>query len=177
MITIEQVIFVIPILALTASILYYTLNLRTANKAQQLNIESRQAQLYMQLLLTVSNPTFHDTAIDVFNLPSETEEDLEKLFENNEAIKKMASIFRHHDGLGTMVKKGYLDVEMLDGIDGGTAYIRCWDKWEKHILNVRETQNRDEYMKGFEYLKNAVIELRKSKGLPVTWSETENKFI
>ncbi len=36
-------------LGLTASILYYTMVLRNANKTQQLALETRQAQLFMQM--------------------------------------------------------------------------------------------------------------------------------
>ena len=49
MVQIENLPLVLTGFGLTASILYYTMTLRNANKTQQLALENRQAQLFMQL--------------------------------------------------------------------------------------------------------------------------------
>ncbi|MFC1803065.1 hypothetical protein ACFL0D_03755 [Thermoproteota archaeon] len=58
MITVEQIIYVLPVLALTASILYYTMNLRNANKTQQMQLETRQVQMFMTISGTRGSPEF-----------------------------------------------------------------------------------------------------------------------
>ena len=50
MITLEQVLYVLPLLGLTISLFYYGMILRNANKTQQIALETRQLQLYMHFL-------------------------------------------------------------------------------------------------------------------------------
>jgi hypothetical protein len=49
MVSIEQVVYVVPILALAASLFYNALNIRTANKNQKMQLETRQAQLFINI--------------------------------------------------------------------------------------------------------------------------------
>ena len=58
MISLEQIIYVIPILGLTASILYYAMVFRAANKTQQMQLETRQTQLFMQIYGTFNDKDF-----------------------------------------------------------------------------------------------------------------------
>ena len=58
MITFEQALYVLPILALTVSILYNTINLRNANKTQQMQLETRQVQLFMNINAIRGSPEF-----------------------------------------------------------------------------------------------------------------------
>jgi hypothetical protein len=43
MVSIEQVIFVVPLLALAASLFYNALNIRTSNKNQKMQLQTRHA--------------------------------------------------------------------------------------------------------------------------------------
>ena len=163
---IESIPYVLTGIGIIVSILYYTSVLRNANKTQQMQLETRQAQLYMQLHLRVTSPDFHKTANYVYTLPSETEADFQRLLEPNEDSAQFASMMRGFDSLGHMVKRGYIDVEMLDGIGGGFAYPRSWGKWENFILYARKSLGSD-YLEGFEYLKDVIVEYRASKGLTI----------
>jgi hypothetical protein len=58
MVSIEQILYIVPILALTASILYYAIILRNANKTQQMQLETRQVQMFMIISNTRSSPEF-----------------------------------------------------------------------------------------------------------------------
>ena len=49
MVQIESLPLVLTGLGLTVSIFYYTMVLRNANKTQQLHLETRQAQLFIQI--------------------------------------------------------------------------------------------------------------------------------
>jgi hypothetical protein len=65
MVSLEIIALVLTGLSITASILYYTMNLRNANKTQQLALENRQAQLYMQLMNKDTSQEFQKLAYDI----------------------------------------------------------------------------------------------------------------
>jgi hypothetical protein len=49
MVSFEFLAIILSVLGLSASIIYYASILRNANKTQQLQLETRQAQMFMQL--------------------------------------------------------------------------------------------------------------------------------
>jgi hypothetical protein len=68
MVSLEVLALVLTGLSITASILYYTMPLRNSNKTQQLALENRRAQLYMQLFLRITSEDFMKRSIDLIRL-------------------------------------------------------------------------------------------------------------
>jgi hypothetical protein len=68
MVSLEVLALVLTGLSITASILYYTMTLRNSNKTQQLALENRRAQLYMQLFLRITSEDFMKRSIDLIRL-------------------------------------------------------------------------------------------------------------
>ena len=58
MVMIEYLPLVLTGIGLTASILYYTIILRNANKTQKMQLETRQVQMFMTISGTRSSPEF-----------------------------------------------------------------------------------------------------------------------
>jgi hypothetical protein len=140
MVSIEQVVYVVPILALTASILYYALNLRTANKNQQMQLETRQAQLFINIYnQTLNNQPTRD-AHKIMNTWkwSNFEELWETIFVSETAEKNMDALLligAFYNGVGILVKEKLLDIRYVDTM---TYWITMfWGLLDPYIDELR----------------------------------------
>ena len=109
MITIEQVIYVLPIIALTASITYYALNLRTANK-------TRQAQLFIQICnQTLNNPIFmKGYYVIMSNNWKDFDEYLKFLGEpGSENWNDVFLVGGILESIGVLVEEGLIDISLV----------------------------------------------------------------
>ncbi len=118
MITFEQIIYVVPVLALTASILYYTFNLRTANKNQQMQLETRQAQLFISIYNQILNnqPT-RDAHKLMTTWKWSSFEELWATFESEDAEKNWDALLligAFYNGIGFLVKENLLHIRYVD---------------------------------------------------------------
>jgi hypothetical protein len=110
MVTIEQVIYVIPILGLTASIFYYAIVIRNQNK-------TRQAQLFMDIYETYRSPEFRRQWTLILQQEwTDIDDFMEKygLDTNPEAWSDWMSVASFFHGIGILVKKGLLQPSLLD---------------------------------------------------------------
>jgi hypothetical protein len=159
MITLEQVIYIVPILALTVSILYYALNLRTSNKTQQLQLETRQAQLFMELYREYRDPAFRKMYQEVSEWPWVDNEDFRRKYSPEASIEKYslyASVMAYFEGIGVLVKRGLLGIDMV--YDLLSIQIRSvWEKNREQTYWARKTLDMPQLWDDFEYLYNELM--------------------
>ena len=116
MIQVEYLPVVLTGLGLTVSILYYTMNLRTANKA-------RKGQLLMQAYARLDTPERMRALAEMFQWEFNSfEEFKEKYFAGS-----WGSIHVFFEGLAPLVRLGYIDVESVAALIGG-GLITYWEK-------------------------------------------------
>ena len=129
MIQIEYVPVVITGLGLTVSILYYTMNLRTANKA-------RKGQLLMQAYARLDSPERMKAFADMFQWKFDTfEEFIEKYFEGS-----FGNIHVFFEGMAPLVRLGHIDIEYAAALFGG-ALVRYWDM----MIPIKEDMTKFTY--------------------------------
>lgn len=114
MIHIEYVPVVLTGLGLTVSILYYTINLRTANKA-------RKGQLLMQAYARLDAPYRVSALMRMFNWEFEN---FEEFSEN--ALEDLGVIHVYFEGLAPLVRLGHIDIEYVAALIGG-GLIKYWE--------------------------------------------------
>jgi hypothetical protein len=119
MVSIEQVVYVVPLLALAASLFYNALNLRTANKNQKMQLETRQAQLFINIYnQTLNNQPTRDAHKIMSTWKwSSFEEFSETLFESENSEKNMDALLligAFYNGVGILVKEKLLDIRYVD---------------------------------------------------------------
>jgi len=153
MVQIEYLPIVLTGLGITASILYYTITLRNSNK-------TRQTQLYMQLLDRVAEEENRLRAVEVLQQDYTDYNDFMAkwgMYSNPVAYSKRIHVLSELDGIGHLLYKGLIDLELLHPII--LAYTELqWEKWSPIIYEQRKTQpDRQKY---FEYLYN---EIQKTK--------------
>jgi hypothetical protein len=106
---------------LTVSIaaIYYTLTLRYTRKNQQIQLETRQAQLYMSLLDRWNTKEFSKQRYDSYRMEWTDLDDFREKYNarNNPDIFASFNTFgRSILGLAELKRKGLIDISFLDGM-------------------------------------------------------------
>ena len=150
MITVEQVLYIIPVLALTASITYYALNIRNQNR-------TRQAQLLMQIVNQFCHPNIVE-ARDLFNrIELNSVEDLKNIFEDREKAVILRRYWGWVEGIGVVVRENYLDVKVIAGVMFGVV-TRDWEKLAPYVGEYRELIGSPRAWIEWEYLYDKLME-------------------
>ncbi len=140
-------------LGLTASILYYTMALRNANKTQQLALETRQAQLFMQMYNRWRDSIGNDDFGSVISKKISNWEELKSIFNSDENYQRIFNeLAGFYEGLGVLVKAGYLSIHPIALMWTGVTTL-FWtnileptiDEWRTE-LNQRRLWSEAEYL-------------------------------
>ena len=157
MVTLEQFIYVVPVLALTASILYYALNLRVANKTQQLQLETRQAQLFMNIYSQLASNEAVDNEYELTHIEMKNREDYLKLLEDRTKYRAFAWFMVYYEGIGVLVRENLVPIELVAQMISGNI-IWYWERYGPGFIETRTSMNWPRMMVELEYLYNRVKE-------------------
>jgi len=152
MIQIEYLALILTGLSITVSILYYTNVLRNANK-------TRQVQLFMNLYSTYSTPETQGHFRDLLTIEMNGTEDWSRLTENREQFQSWGFFASYYEGMGVLVKDGFVDIDLMVKLVSGNA-IWFWEKYRDGIFELRESLNWPRFCIEVEYLYNRIMEYR-----------------
>jgi hypothetical protein len=167
-ITIPIVLQIVQTVGILVGIIYYITIMRNSQKTQQLQLETRKAQLYMQLFMRITSEEFIKKSLDTLRLEYDNVDDFfEKyiLGPDSSVHAKLFSMFWHIDGLGYMMSQKLIDPEMVYNFGGGFAQVWHWKKWEPVIMRFRKRRDDPEFLRWFEYTANEMMRMRQEKGL------------
>jgi len=148
-------------LSIAASIVYYASVLRNANKTQQMQLETRQAQLYMQLFKEIYTPDFWKLYLELATLEWEDYEDFtSKIRENDrDTYAKFLSLWWTFGEIGTLLFNGLIEIEHVFQLLAEMpilAYNRWWPVIER--LRMEWNNQHPEYQfQNFEYLAQRMM--------------------
>lgn len=139
---IQAVYYMVAATGVIVAAIYYVYNMRISQrnsalvlKAQEQTLETRQAQLYMQLFQSLNSEEFIKRYIDLLNMEWSDYDDFEKKYgsdEHPENFAKRFSTFYLYDGVGYLLQRGLLDEETAYRLCGlASCYV--WKKYEKVI--------------------------------------------
>ena len=177
--TYQMVLSTLQTVGLLVGIFYYIITLRNTQKTQQMQLETRKSQHYLQMLQTVSTEEFIKRTMTVHQLEFKDYEDYLAFSNNYDSDMKWQyeAYMTWLNGFGLMLKEGLIDTEVILSFGQGIQYIRAWEKWKPIILKNRERSNLPQLMEGIEFLAVEMERVRKMKGIPSMWSEDLGKFI
>jgi len=146
--------------AITVSIaaIYYTLTLRYTRRNQDLQLETRQAQLFMQVYDRWQDPQYWSYWADIQSKDWEDYDSHQEKYgrsNNLDAWTKSATLFAFYEGLGVLVKRGLIDPHLVDDLLGGTV-VRYWEKWGLHYREMRKRENYPQIAEQIEYLYHVI---------------------
>lgn len=158
MVTIETISIVFTGLSISLAAFYYINTLRNAQENQRLQLETRQAQLYMQFYSKWCDKEFARQWQEFQGyMWSDFEDYMNKYSpdKNIEASSSMLSIGRYFEGLGVLVGRKLVDVDLVDDLMSGTI-IRYWEKFEPIMVEYREQMGWPQLGEWVEFLYNQI---------------------
>jgi len=127
-------------------------------------IKTRKAQLFMQIYNSFQRQEFLKQFIEIMNLQWTDFEDYWQkygMINNPEEASKIHSIGTYLEGIGVLVKRKLIDLELVDELMTGIIE-RYWEKMEPMIIAQRELLDWPEAYEWTEYLYKK-IKQKKSK--------------
>jgi hypothetical protein len=163
-ITYQMVLSTLQTLSLGVGVIYYIMTLQNTRRNQQLTLETRQAQLLMQIyqeLISEANlKTWHETMSWDF----EDFDDFERKYSDSDCFAKRYSVMRMFDGVGLLLRDGLLDADRVyDLID--SAVLQQWRKWGPIVKETRTRYPWPDAEEGFEYLYDEMMKVRRKRGI------------
>lgn len=162
---IENLPLVLTGLGLTASILYYTMTLRNANKTQQQQLETRQAQLFRDLLKTQESYEFAKMFQEIFYdwTFTDFQDFMNKYSKDTESRTKMTIIFGYLEGMGIMMRRGLISPDLVYEYHYNTV-TGFWEKYAPVVEGLRVRFGSPKFYEPIEWLYGEMKRIQDAKG-------------
>jgi hypothetical protein len=160
-VTLQTIIMLIQAVGILVAVFYHIMTLQNTRKNQQLTLETRQAQLLMQIYDDWRNPDQLRLFAKSLRMKWDSYED----FQNNYSVEKFeerlpfTSMSYFFEGVGVLVEEGLIDIELVAKLMSGDLKTH-WEKFRSYILEAREVRNYPQFFDKTEYLYNQVENLR-----------------
>lgn len=172
MVTLDQVIYVLPLLGIMVSILYYAMVLRSSNR-------TRSAQLFMSLHGIMSDMEGMSTYLETMYMDWDDYADFERKYgsdNNPKAYAQRLSIWNAFNNYGVLLKKGLIDPEMIyDAV--GAIVIMSWEKWKPIVAEQRVRYMGSNYLEHWEHLAAVMRSIQDRRGVKWVPPKTGFKFM
>jgi len=169
----------VAIFGVIAGFSYYVLTVRNTQKNQQQQLETRQAQLFMQLYQDLLSENNMRSLLDLLNMEWKDYDDFERKLgsdNNPDSFVKRTSFWFRMNGIGHLLRDGMIPSEKVFDLLG-TWIIWMWMKWESIIVELRMRYHQPEIYSDFEYLANEMKRIRTERGITEELPETFTRYI
>jgi len=167
-VSLQTLLTYLTLISVPVGVFYHIMTLRNTRKNQQMQLETRQIQLYMQFHEKMSTRDFREAWDEIMDEWSWTgyEDFMKKYgpYENPDAWWKFNSIRTLFEQLGILAKEGSVNVQVIYDWLGGTP-IYLWDKFEPIIDAMRiewESPPKGMFSEHFEDLVYVLREIREN---------------
>jgi hypothetical protein len=154
MVEIETISIVFTGLSISLAAFYYISTLRNTRKNQELQLETRQAQLFMPIYSTYQSEDHIKAFSEVMQWEWEDYDDYMAKYGsevNPEAYLMYRKVFGFLEGLGVLVRRGLIDPSLVDDLMSG-AILSYWEKFEPIFVERRRQLNWPQVAEQIEYL-------------------------
>jgi hypothetical protein len=157
-VSLQTLLTYLTLISIPVGVFYHIMTLRNTRKNQELQLETRQAQLFMQ--------TYHkwiDKDLNLANTKVERYEwqdfdDFMRKYGPEADINAYSDFTRlaaYFEGIGVLVKRGLIDPHIVDDLMS-INIIQFWEKYENLAIEFRERWNAPQVIEWVEYLYNQI---------------------
>jgi hypothetical protein len=147
---------------------YYVFNIKNSSKLMETTLETRQAQLFMQVFQRFNEPDFFDKYTHFLSWKWKDYEDYISKYGqkvNPEAWYSEGSIAAFFNGVGLLLYMDLLDIKLIHGL----LYIHIklfWEKVKPVSYEMRERLQLPQIDEWVEYLYGELMEYNKKQPHP-----------
>jgi len=169
---VEQVTFqtlfqFLQTVGILVGIIYYLFIMRNSQRNQQMQLETRQLDLFMRWHQELTKPEVLRTLFQVGDLEWEDFDDFRRKYDhtiNPEDSSKRLATWYFWDGIGYILSRGMIDADTVHDMLGAYA-LGHWIKFEPIIQEYRKQYDRHDLWKWLEYLMVEMKNVRERRGL------------
>ena len=136
---------------------YYVLNMRATQRNMKTNLDTRQAQLFMQIYGKWDEEGFSSHWFDFYGTVwTDYSKFKEEILQNLDKRKSLSVLVRFFEGLGVLVKENLLDIRMVSLTMAGDTRI-FWEQYKPIIGEWRRDWKYPRIMSETEYLYDELM--------------------
>jgi hypothetical protein len=165
--TLQTIGILLTGLTVSIAAIYYTLTLRYTRRNQELQLETRQTQLFTQFMERTSTSEYIETLKEVLSWTwSDFDDFWDKYGEGNiDNWFKMGAVCAPYEHLGILLKEGMID-PMLVWHWGGIIR-QLWDKFESITMEYRRRFETPPKGMWWEWFEDLVITLKETREIDI----------
>ena len=167
MIDLQTALTYLTLISVPVGVLYHIMTLRNTRKNHQLQLETRQAQLYSQTIQNFFDEAVMKKNIHLLKMEWDDYDDFERKYGsdiNEDNYAERYSVWYFMNNLGFLLHDNLIPIRTVNAIVGQFA-LWHWDKFKEVIQAQREIYNMADFMEWFEYLANEIGKYRTGLGL------------
>ena len=146
----------VTIFGVIAGFSYYILTVRNSQRNQQQQLETRQAQLFMQIYDRWSSREITKMEYEFRNWEWEDFDDYMRKYNSDvESFSLRSVIGKYYEGIGVLIKRGLIDPTLVDDLMS-SAILGYWEKWGPIVAEWRAHYNMPQASEYQEYLYNII---------------------
>ncbi len=160
-VSLQTLLTYLTLISVPVGVFYHIMTLRNTRRNQQLTLETRQTQLFIDIYKTWASKEFQrDLDVMLYIWEYDDFDDFMRKY-GEEADIDAHSIWDQNsmwlEGIGVLVRRGLIDPRLILGLQSfsGTMLL-TWKKFAPFILGFRERFSLQEYMQDFEYLNDVI---------------------
>ena len=162
---IQAVYYMVAATGVLVAAVFYILNLRVSQRNMKANLETRQAQLFMQSFNLWLTSGMIENYLELFQQDWKTyEEWVEKygMKNNPKAALIYFKLDTFFEGIGVLVKRKLVDPWLVDEFMSSDI-ISYWEKMRPVAEGIRKQQGRETWAENSEYLYDEVLKVYKQQ--------------
>ena len=155
----------IPVLSVALALVYNAINVKNANMTQKMSLETRQAQLFMNIYDTW---TSKENQLDLEKMWCWDFRTFDEFFDkcgpetNPDDHAIWDCITSRLDGIGVLLKRGLIEPNLTYDLLYGSV-IELWKRFIPVILEYRDRNKAPEAWADLEYLYHEMVKIKKEK--------------
>ena len=169
-ITYQMVLSTLQTAGLLVGIIYYLTIMRNSQKNQQMQLETRQSQLFMQLFQYHIDKDRWKDGWKLNEMRWDDYDDFTRKYDSSVNLENFAQRYNHwyfYEGMGLLLKKELVDKEMIYHLlSAGFGVLMDWDKFGPIIKEMRAQLGQPDLFMWFEYLADEMMKMTVEKGNP-----------
>jgi len=151
-VTLQTVSYLIAALSFAVTCAYYIMNLSNSKKSTQLTLETRQAQLFMEIYRSSYSTEMMTHAANFwFEEWSGFEDWKKKIWLNDAKRGSWGAWTNYYEGIGVLVKENLVDIRLVALLIAGITR-KFWELHLPIIKEIRKFTGQARFLSETEYL-------------------------
>lgn len=158
MIDLQKVLTYLTLISVPVGVAYHIMTLNNTRKNQHMQLETRQAQLFMNIYNTYRSKEYIEHAGYTYNMKYIDAVDFDSKYGEPATRLPYTQLSFFFEGIGVLVEEGLIDINLVAKLIPGDV-AGHWRRFSPYIYERREKADFPEYMQAIEYLFNELVKV------------------